>query len=196
MTRRPVPYRRPMRAAAVLAPGYGGTAEQPIVRAMAAQLEAHGLVARAISYSRARPGGDLRIELDDVRLARDALRADGLEPVALVGRSFGGRVCTRLAAVEPPAALVVLGHPISPRGRPRPDDETALAAVRCPTLIVQGEHDALGPLDVLQRIAASNSAVELYVLKGVGHQFGPRQAEGLAYAAAWLATMLRPGAQR
>src|SRR5205085_3323447 len=81
MTRRPVPYRRPMRAAAVLAPGYGGTAEQPIVRAMAAQLEAHGLVARAISYSRARPGGDLRIELDDVRLARDALRADGLEPV-------------------------------------------------------------------------------------------------------------------
>src|SRR5437016_6415765 len=144
---------------------------------MAARLVAHGIEAKPISYARARPAGDLGAELDDVRRERDALIARGVERVALVGRSFGGRVCTRLAAAEPPAALVILGHPISPRGRPRPEDEAALAAVRCPTLIVQGEHDALGPLDVLQRIAASNSAIEVYVLKGVGHQFGPRQAE-------------------
>ncbi len=111
--------------------------------------------------------------------------------MALVGRSFGGRVCTRLAAIEPPPALVVLGHPISPRGRPRPDDEAALEAVRCPTLIVQGEHDALGPLSVLQRIGAANPAIEIYVLKGVGHQFGQRQAEGLEYAANWLMKTLR-----
>ena len=96
-------------------------------------------------------------------------------------------MCTRLSAVEPPAALVLLGHPISPRGRPRPDDEAALEAVRCPTLIVQGDHDALGPLDVLQRIAQANPVIEIYVLKGVGHQFGQRQAEGLEYAAVWLA---------
>jgi predicted alpha/beta-hydrolase family hydrolase len=157
---------------------------------MAARLEAYGIVALPISYSRARPGGELGPELDDVRRARQLIVAEGVERVALVGRSFGGRVCTRLAALEPPPALVVLGHPISPRGRPRPDDEAALAAVRCPTLIVQGEHDALGPLDVLERIAASNPAIELYVLKGVGHQFGPRQREGLEYAATWLAKTL------
>jgi predicted alpha/beta-hydrolase family hydrolase len=179
-----------VKRAAVVAPGYGGTAEQPIVRAMAARLAAHGIVARPISYSRARPGGDLGIELDDVRRARAALLADGVEQLALVGRSFGGRVCTRLAALERPAALVLLGHPISPRGRPRPDDEAALEGVRCPTLIVQGEHDALGPLQVLERIAAANPAIELYVLKGVGHQFGPRQAEGLEYAAIWLTKVL------
>jgi predicted alpha/beta-hydrolase family hydrolase len=124
--------------------------------------------------------------LDDVRRARDELLADGIQRVALVGRSFGGRMCTRLAALEPAAALVVLGHPISPPNRPRPEDEAALAAVGCPTLIVQGERDALGPLDVLQRIAATNSAIEIYVLLGVGHQFGARQAEGLAHAATWL----------
>jgi predicted alpha/beta-hydrolase family hydrolase len=157
---------------------------------MAARLAAYGIEVKAISYSRARPGGDLTAELDDVRRARDALIALDAERVALVGRSFGGRVCTRLAAVEPPAALVVLAHPILPRGRPRPDDEAALAAVRCPTLIVQGEHDALGPLAVLERIAATNSAIELYVLKGVGHQFGQRQAEGLEYAATWLSKRL------
>ena len=63
--------------------------------------------------------------------------------------------------------------------------------MRCPTLIVQGERDRLGPLNVLQRIAAANPLIELYVLRGVGHQFGPRQAEGLERAATWLLERLR-----
>jgi uncharacterized protein len=176
--------------AAVLAPGYGGSSEQPIVRAMASRLAELGITPRAISYSRARPGADLAPELEDVRRARDEVLGQGAQRVALVGRSFGGRVCTRLAALEPPRALVLLGHPIAPRNRPRPDDEVALAAVRCPTLIVQGERDALGPLQVLQRIAAGNSMIELYVLRGVGHQFGARTAEGLERAVTWLVDRL------
>jgi predicted alpha/beta-hydrolase family hydrolase len=183
-----------VQVAAVLAPGYGGSSEQPIVRAMAARLEAVGIMATAISFTRARPAGNFESELDDLRRARDKLLARSVTKIALVGRSFGGRMCTRLAALEPPAALVVLGHPISPSNRPRPDDEAALAAVRCPTLIVQGERDALGPLAVLQRIAQMNPAIELSVLKGVGHQFGPRQAEGLERAATWLAVRLAANA--
>lgn len=183
------------KVAAVLAPGYGGSSEQPIVQAMARRLEAHGILARPISFSRARHSGDFGPEIDDVRRARDELLTGGAERVALVGRSFGGRVCTRLAAVEPPITLIVLAHPISPRGKPRPEDEAVLAAVSCPTLIVQGDRDALGPLDVLQRIAQANQLIELYVLKGAGHNFGPRQGEGLEYAASWLdrlATGSRP----
>src|SRR5262245_56163199 len=124
-------------AAEVLAPGYGGSSQQAIVRAMAAQLERVGITARAISFTRARPGGDFAAELEDIRRARDRLAREGVDRIALVGRSFGGRMCARLAAEEPPVALVLLGHPISPPGRPRPDDEAALEAVRCPTLIVQ-----------------------------------------------------------
>jgi uncharacterized protein len=155
---------------------------------MARALAACDVEPKAISYSRARPGGDLSPEISEVRAARDELEADR---VALVGRSFGGRVCTRLAALETPAALVVLGHPISPRNRPRPDDEAALAAVRCRTLIVQGDHDPLGPLEVLERIARSNKGVEIYVLKDTGHNFGKRQAEGVTYAADWVSKVLR-----
>jgi predicted alpha/beta-hydrolase family hydrolase len=172
----------------VLAPGYGGTREQPILVALAARLTAVGIAPRAISYSRARPSGDYRPELDDVRRARDEVLASGAERVALVGRSFGGRMCTRLAAqeAEAPAALVLLGHPIAPPGRPRPDDEAALTAVRCPTLILQGDRDALGPLEVLRRIARENPALELEVLDGVGHQFGPRTGQAIERATAWL----------
>jgi len=157
---------------------------------MAAKLRDVGIEPLAISFSRARPGGDFAPELDDLRRARDGLISSGTTRVALVGRSFGGRMCARLAAVEPPVALVLLGHPISPPNRPRPDDEAALLAVRCPTLIVQGDHDRLGPLDVLKRIAKQNQHIEIHVLQGVGHQFGPRQAEGIERAAAWLVAAL------
>jgi predicted alpha/beta-hydrolase family hydrolase len=153
---------------------------------MAALLEARGIVALRINFSRSRPTEDFAPELDELRTARDLLRKEGLQKLALVGRSFGGRMCARLAAVEPPHALVLLGHPISPPNRPRPMDEAALAAVRCPTLIVQGAQDRLGPLAVLQRIAEQNPRLEIAVLAGVGHQFGKRQAEGLERAAAWL----------
>jgi predicted alpha/beta-hydrolase family hydrolase len=175
----------------VLAPGYGGSAEQPILRAMAVQLTERRVTARTMAFSRAGPSGDFSRELDDLRRVRDALRKTGAHKIALVGRSFGGRMCTRLAALEPPDALVVLGHPISPPNRPRPDDEAALAAVRCPTLIVQGERDTLGPLAVLRRIAEHNSHIEIVVLAGVGHQFGARQTEGLQRAADWLVTTLK-----
>jgi predicted alpha/beta-hydrolase family hydrolase len=158
---------------------------------MAAQLDTVGIRPLGVVYSRARPTGNFEMELDDIRRVRDALLSGGAQKVALVGRSFGGRMCARLAATEPPAALVLLGHPISPPNRARPDDEAALSAVRCPTFIVQGENDLLGPLDVLRRIAQVNQAIELSVLKGVGHHFGPRQAEGVERAATWLVGTLR-----
>ncbi len=155
---------------------------------MARKLAEAGVEPKAISYSRARPDADLSREIAEIRAARESVKA---EKIALVGRSFGGRVCTRLAAVEPPNALVVLGHPISPRNRPRPEDEAALSQVRCPTLIVQGDHDALGPLHVLERIGRSNSCIELFVLKDTGHNFGRRQAEGITYAVDWLVRALK-----
>jgi predicted alpha/beta-hydrolase family hydrolase len=160
---------------------------------MSVQLTAVGVSPRAMSFSRQRPAGNFSPELDELRRVRDELRQAGAHKIALVGRSFGGRICTRLAANEPPDALVLLGYPISPPNRPRPDDEAALAAVACPTLIVQGERDVLGPLAVLRGIARRNSHIEIAVLKGVGHQFGARQAEGVLRAADWLLTTLEVG---
>jgi predicted alpha/beta-hydrolase family hydrolase len=168
---------------AVIVPGYGQTSEQPIVRAMAARLVADGVEALPISFSRKKPTEPFQPELDELRQARDGLKAGRR---VLIGRSFGGRICARLAAVERPEALILLGHPIAPRGRARPEDEAALQKVDCPVLIVQGDHDALGPLDVLRRIAAVNQSIEMYVLKGVGHNFGRRTNEGIEHAATWL----------
>ena len=179
---------------AVLAPGYGGTAQQPILRKLARRLEELGVAARPIAFSTrgGRPSRGYAAELADLRAARDEMVAAHGGPVLLVGRSFGGRMCAMLAAQEPPAALVLLGHPIAPPKRPRPADEAALAAVACPALVVQGDGDELGPLPVLERIAGANPNVELSVLASVGHDFGRREDEAVDRAVAWLAATILP----
>ena len=180
-----------IKRAAVLAPGYGGTADQPIVKKLASALGSFGIESRAVTFRTrgSRPSREYALELDDLRAARGAL--GDAERIALVGRSFGGRMCAFLAEREPPDALVILGHPIAPPDRPRPRDEAALAAITCPTLIVQGERDELGPLAVLVRIAGRNPRIDLVTIAGAGHELGAAGAEAVAAAARWLDSVLR-----
>jgi predicted alpha/beta-hydrolase family hydrolase len=182
-----------LKRAAVLAPGYGGTAEQPILRKLAAALDGFGIASRAVTFRTrgSRPSKDYASEIEDFRAARDLLRGEGYERIALVGRSFGGRIAAFLAEREPPDALVILGHPIAPPKRPRPHDEGALAAAACPTLVVQGESDELGPLAVLERIAANNPRIDLVRIAGAGHEFGAHEPEAVGAAARWLDSVLR-----
>jgi predicted alpha/beta-hydrolase family hydrolase len=178
--------------AAVLAPGYGGTAAQPILRALGIRLRSYGIAVHAITFRTrgTRPSREYARELEDLRSARDELRATH-DKVALVGRSFGGRMCAFLAAAEPPDALAILGHPISPPDRPRPADEDALQGIRCPTLVVQGERDELGPVAVLRRIALVNPLLDIVVVAGAGHDFGAKESEAVEHAARWLDATLR-----
>lgn len=180
-----------MRGAVLLAPGYGGTAEQPLLRRLAARLGAAGIASARMTFSRhGRPSRDYAREMDDLRAARDVLRAGHPGPFALLGRSFGGRMCAFLAEHEPPDALVIVGHPIAPPGRPRPRDEAALAALTCPTLVIQGDRDELGPLEVIERAAARNPRVDVVRLAGAGHDLrssrGSCEGEAVEHAVRWL----------
>ncbi len=176
---------------AILAPGYRQTPQQHIVITMKALLEQAGFETAAVDWSvRSTPSKAFVAEFAQLREARDALRGKRKAPLAYVGRSFGARVCTRLALTDPPDALVLLGHPVSPVNKPRPEDEAALAAVTCPTFIVQGDHDLLGPLTVLEKIAKKNRHIELVILPNTGHNFGKLEQQACEQAAAWLSARL------
>lgn len=181
-----------MSGSAVIVPGYGGHETQRIVQALAKRLDAagiHGRPARIMAGTR--PSRYYEGEIAALRAVRDEVRAAHPGPFALVGRSFGGRICAFLAAEEPPDALVILGHPIAPPDRPRPRDEAALAAVRCPTLVVQGERDELGPLAVLQRIAGGNPLIDIVVIAGAGHELaGKHEREAVEHVGRWLESRL------
>src|SRR5690242_791166 len=133
----------------VLVPGFNGTARQPMLVRLAKLLEARGLTAKRIALPRGRPSPHLEVEAA-------ALARHGAD--AYVGRSFGGRVCARLPQRCP---RVLLGFPVRPPRRARPEDEAALLALRSPTLILQGRDDELGPIAVLEQLCAQNPVLEL-----------------------------------
>ena len=52
--------------------------------------------------------------------------------------------------------------------------------------MVQGDHDELGPLAILQRIAAGNPLIDLVVIAGAGHELGAHEGEAAEHVARWL----------
>jgi predicted alpha/beta-hydrolase family hydrolase len=166
----------------VLLPGFNGDARQPLLVHVAGALGARGFRFRFPGLPKGRPSAGLVEEV--------AFLARRLPPRAapiVVGRSFGGRVALRYAMTRRVSALVLLGFPVRPAGRPRPEDEAALLAVRVPTLIVQGDADDKGPLDVLRPLVAKNPMLSLLVLPGAGHAFGRHEGRAVALAKHFIA---------
>jgi predicted alpha/beta-hydrolase family hydrolase len=159
---------------------------------LAETLETIGVEPHRVSLSGARPDARLTAQTAELRAKRDGALGGRELPCLLIGRSFGGRVSTFLSVQEPPRGLVVLGYPIAPPGKRRPEDEKALGSVRCPTLIVQGDGDELGPLEVLEAVLRGNPRVTLKVIAGARHQYGSRAREKEAFAAvmAWIEQLL------
>jgi predicted alpha/beta-hydrolase family hydrolase len=164
-------------------PGFGGRADQPVLVSLERALHDRGISAVRSALSRGRPSPSLA---EEVAEARALLCADP-EIAAYAGRSFGGRVLARLALEAPPRALVLLGFPVrSQAGQRRLEDERVLETLACPTLVVQGAADPLGPLRTLERLAAKNPRLELTVLQGATHAFGRQERSAVAMAADWL----------
>jgi predicted alpha/beta-hydrolase family hydrolase len=157
-------------------PGFGGGADQPVLLALERALLSRGLAATRAALSRGRASEGLAREVAEAR----AHAATDPETSAYAGRSFGGRVLARLALETTPRALVLLGFPVrSASGRRRLEDERVLAALPCPTLVVQGAADPLGPVRTLERLAARNPRLELTVLPGATHSFGRRERDAV-----------------
>lgn len=155
-------------------PGFGADASQPMLVRLAKLLVAGGLEAKRVTLPGGKPSAGLAVEVA-------ALEKHGGD--AYAGRSFGGRVCIRVPKACP---RVLLGFPVRPPRRPRPEDEAALLALRSPTLILQGSADELGPVRVLEKLCAQNAALELEVIDGAGHAFGRHEQRVLERAAQWL----------
>jgi pimeloyl-ACP methyl ester carboxylesterase len=168
-------------------PGFGGHADQPILVQLDQALCRVGLSATRVALPPGRPSPGLERE---VAMAREIAGADPTV-VAYAGRSFGGRVLARLAVESSPRALVLLGFPLrSATGTRRPEDEAVLARLTCPTLVVQGAADPLGPVRMLKRLSARNPRLELEVIAGASHAFGRGQRQAVETAASWLARVL------
>ena len=100
--------------------------------------------------------------------------------LAVGGKSMGGRMASLLADELQADALVCLGYPFYAVGKPEKPRVAHLADITTPTLIVQGERDALGNRAA---VAAYQLApgVELFWLVAADHDLKPLKVSGFSH---------------
>ncbi|MEU3789307.1 alpha/beta hydrolase family protein [Streptomyces fructofermentans] len=144
-----VTWHRAGKARLVLAAshGAGGGIEARDLRALAAELPAHGVTVALVEQPWRVAGKKVapapRTLDEGWRGVWPVLAAPGL-PVVAGGRSAGARVACRTAAELGAHAVLALGFPLHPPGRPEKSRAAELLGAGVPTLVVQGGNDPFG----------------------------------------------------
>lgn len=187
----------------VLAHGAGASMDNPTMEAIATGVAAAGIrvVRFEFPYMRRRRDGGRRgppdrqaVLLETWHEVIDVL--GGAQSLVIGGRSMGGRMASLIADAVGARGLVCLGYPFHPPGKPEKLRTEHLAALRTPTLIMQGERDAFGSKAEVGGYALSD-AIRIHWLADGDHSFVPRKRSGhttaghLAEAAATTAKFIQ-----
>jgi len=106
-----------------------------------------------------------------------AIESVDAQRLVIGGKSMGGRIASLIADEATVDGLVCLGYPFHPSGKPEQVRTEHLASLRTPTLILQGERDALGNRDEVSGYTLSEQ-IKLHWLTDGDHGFKPRKASG------------------
>ncbi|WP_156725977.1 alpha/beta hydrolase family protein [Streptomyces apocyni] len=142
------PAQRPRpRLVLALSHGAGGGIESRDLRALAAELPAHGVTVALVEQPWRVAGKKVAPAPKTLDVGwRDlwpALARPGL-PVISGGRSAGARVACRTATELGACAVLALSFPLHPPGKPEKSRADELLGAGVPTLVVQGGNDPFG----------------------------------------------------
>lgn len=167
-----------------LAHGAGAPMHSPFMRTIARGLAERGVrVARfEFPYMAARRGGGRPGAPDREPVLKSAwLRVieeiGGGERVAIGGKSLGGRIASMVADESRARALVCLGYPFHPPGKPDRLRTAHLRELRTPALIVQGTRDMFGGPDEVAEYALSPAIRVVWIAEG-DHSYKPPARSG------------------
>jgi uncharacterized protein len=100
------------------------------------------------------------------------------------GKSMGGRIASLIADDAGVDALICLGYPFHPVGRPERLRVEHLEEIKTSTLIVQGERDPFGSRDEVAAYKLS-SAIQLCWIVDGDHSLKPRKSSGRTERQNW-----------
>lgn len=176
-------------ATLILAHGAGAAMDSPFMQRIAQGLVARGVRVVRFEFAymaqrrvdgRKRPPNPQAQLLQQWREVHAQVRQRVAGPLAIGGKSMGGRMASLLADELGAAALVCLGYPFYAAGKPEKPRVAHLAELRTPTLIVQGERDALGNREAVAAYALS-TAIDLHWLVAADHDLKPLKASGYTH---------------
>lgn len=177
-------------ATLILAHGAGAPMDSPFMDEIAARLGDRGVAVVRFEFpymaSRRESGGrrppDPQARLFDCwRDVHAWVRQQVTGPLAIGGKSMGGRMASLLADELQADALVCLGYPFHPAGKPEKTRVEHLAGLSTSTLILQGERDALGSREEVDGYRLS-AAIRLEWLAAADHDLKPLKRSGFTQA--------------
>ncbi len=184
-----------------LAHGAGVGFDTPFMNTVAAGLAERGIRVARFEFdymARSRRDGKRRPpdRLDRlIACWRQVVAELGAGRLVVAGRSMGGRIASMIADDIGASGLVCLGYPFHPVGKPDQLRIDHLGAIQTPTLILQGERDALGAKAEVDEYPLATSIRIVWLTDG-DHGFRPRissgrtESENLEDAIAAMATFV------
>jgi hypothetical protein len=177
----------------ILGHGAGGNQLSPFMRKFASGLASRGIdtITFNFLYSEKRRGApDRKDKLEACYLAviKSALEQRKLKGNRLVigGKSMGGRIASQVAAgleagelsldnkqvATTVSALVFLGYPLHPPGKPEQLRDAHLKQIASPMLFIQGTKDPFGtPAELRAVIKKHRLPAKLHLIEGGDHSF-------------------------
>ncbi|NWD23954.1 alpha/beta hydrolase [Pseudomonas yamanorum] len=173
----------------ILAHGAGAPMDSGFMNDMAARLAGHGvnvlrfefpyMAQRRVDGGKRPPNPGPKL-LECWREVYAEVRRHVAGKLAVGGKSMGGRMASLLADELGADALVCLGYPFYAVGKPEKPRTEHLAGLKTPTLIVQGERDALGNRTAVERYVLSPGIEVMWLVAG-DHDLKPLKASGFSH---------------
>ena len=176
-------------ATLILAHGAGAPMDSDFMQQMAQSLAARGVAVLRFEFAymaerrldgKKRPPNPQAKLLEQWRAVYAGVRQQVSGPLAIGGKSMGGRMASLLADELGADALVCLGYPFYAVGKPEKPRVAHLAELRTPTLILQGERDALGNRQAVAGYVLSE-AIKLHWLSAGDHDLKPLKSSGFSH---------------
>lgn len=173
----------------ILAHGAGAPMDSPFMDDMAQRLAARGVAVARFEFpymaarredGRRRPPNPQAQLLNTWREIHALVRQQVTGPLAIGGKSMGGRMASLLADELGVDALVCLGYPFHAVGKADKPRVAHLAELKTPTLVVQGERDPMGDRLTVAGYSLS-AAIRLHWLVAGDHDLKPLKASGFTH---------------
>jgi len=177
------------RATLILAHGAGAPMDSEFMQQMAQRLAQQGVTVVRFEFAymaarrldgKKRPPNPQANLLEQWREVYRLVRQQVAGPLAIGGKSMGGRMASLLADELGVDALVCLGYPFHAIGKADKPRVAHLAELQTPTLIVQGERDPMGDRPTVAGYRLS-TAIRIHWLTAADHDLKPLKSSGFSH---------------